>query len=125
MRISDWSSDVCSSDLTGAGTFGWADKAASYGPIRLALLPIGAFRFTAGQMASGAHMGPIDAVEAYSRTGAARAIAVHWGTFRLSYGGDDTPAGMRAPAMRCAGMDPAAFGEGAIVAQDEVAGYTE
>src|SRR3546814_7513993 len=70
---------------TGAGTFGWADKAASYGPIRLALLPIGAFRFTAGQMASGAHMGPIDAVEAYRRTGAARAIAVHWGTFRLSY----------------------------------------
>src|SRR3546814_6868475 len=90
MRISDWSSDVCSSDLwftdrnralwsgfvvrlpagnlfysgdTGAGTFGWADKAASYGPIRLALLPIGAFRFTAGQMASGAHMGPIDAVD--------------------------------------------------------------
>src|SRR3546814_5966163 len=95
MRISDWSSDVCSSDL----------KAASYGPIRLALLPIGAFRFTAGQMASGAHMGPIDAVEAYRRTGAARAIAVHWGTFRLSYEGYDTPARMLAPAMRCAGMD--------------------
>src|SRR3546814_19885635 len=95
MRISDWSSDVCSSDLwftdrnralwsgfvvrlpagnlfysgdTGAGTFGWADKAAPYGPIRLALLPIGAFRFTAGQMASGAHMGPIDAVAASRRT---------------------------------------------------------
>src|SRR3546814_6009593 len=121
MRISDWSSDVCSSDLwftdrnralwsgfvvrlpagnlfysgdTGAGTFGWADKAASYGPIRLALLPIGAFRFTAGQMASGAHMGPIDAVEAYRRTGAARANAVHWGNFRLSYEGYETPAGL-------------------------------
>src|SRR3546814_7508901 len=65
-------------------------------------------------MASGAHMGPIDAVEAYRRTGAARAIAVHWGTFRLSYAGYDTPARMLAPAMRCAGMDPARFDTVAI-----------
>src|SRR3546814_18772889 len=113
MRISDWSSDVCSSDL----------KAASYGPIRLALLPIGAFRFTAGQMASGAHMGPIDAVEAYRRTGAARAIAVHWGTFRLSYEGYDTPARLLAPALRFSGMDPARLAPGAIGAPGEVAAY--
>src|SRR3546814_18598947 len=74
-------------------------------------------------MASGAHMGPIDAVEAYRRTGAARAIAVHWGTFRLSYEGYDTPARMLAPAMRCAGMDPARFDTVAIGAPIEVAAY--
>ncbi|MCM8731770.1 MBL fold metallo-hydrolase [Hephaestia sp. GCM10023244] len=108
---------------TGAGAFGWADTAASYGPIRLALLPIGAFRFTDGQMASGGHMGPLDAVEAYRRTGAARAIVVHWGTFRLSYEGYDTPARMLAPAMRCAAMDPARFDTVAIGAPIEVAAY--
>ncbi|HVI97599.1 MAG TPA: MBL fold metallo-hydrolase [Sphingomonas sp.] len=108
---------------TGAGGFGWADKAASYGPIRLALLPIGAFRFTAGQMASGAHMGPLDAVEAYRRTGAARAIAVHWGTFRLSYEAYGTPPRMLKAAMRCAGMDPARFDTVAIGAAIEVPAY--
>ncbi len=89
---------------TGAGDLGWADKAASYGPIRLALIPIGAFRFTAGQMASGSHIGPVDAVEVYRRLGAARAIGVHWGTFRLSYEAWDTPPKLLAAAERCTGQ---------------------
>lgn len=88
---------------TGAGDFAWADEAAAYGPIRLALIPIGAFRFRPGQMASGEHMGPADAAEAFRRLGAARAIPVHWGTFRLSYEGYDTPPRLLAAAMRCAG----------------------
>ena len=89
---------------TGAGDLKWADKAASYGPIRLALIPIGAFRFTAGQMAAGSHIGPIDAVEVYRRLGAARAIAVHWGTFRLSYEARDTPPRLLAAAEACTGQ---------------------
>jgi len=89
---------------TGAGDLKWADKAASYGPIRLALIPIGAFRFTAGQMAAGSHIGPIDAVEVYRRLGAARAIAVHWGTFRLSYEARDTPPRLLAAAKACTGQ---------------------
>lgn len=89
---------------TGAGDLKWADKAASYGPIRLALIPIGAFRFVAGQMAAGSHIGPIDAVEVYRRLGAARAIAVHWGTFRLSYEARDTPPGLLAAAEACTGQ---------------------
>ena len=89
---------------TGAGDFGWAEKAASYGTIRLALIPIGAFRFTAGQMASGSHVGPVDAVEVYRRLGAARAIGIHWGTFRLSYEGWNTPPRLLAAARRCAGL---------------------
>jgi len=88
---------------TGAGDLEWADQAASYGPIRLALIPIGAFRFTAGQMAAGSHIGPVDAVEVYRRLGAARAIGVHWGTFRLSYEARDTPPRLLAAAERCAG----------------------
>jgi L-ascorbate metabolism protein UlaG (beta-lactamase superfamily) len=89
---------------TGAGDFKWADQAASYGPIRLALIPIGAFRFTAGQMAVGSHIGPVDAVEVYRRLGATQAIAIHWGTFRLSYEGWDTPPRLLAAAERCTGQ---------------------
>ncbi len=89
---------------TGAGDFGWADQAASYGPIRLALIPIGAFRFSAGQMGAGSHIGPVDAVEVYRRLGAARAIGVHWGTFRLSYEAWDTPPKLLAAAEKCAGL---------------------
>ncbi|THD38058.1 MAG: Zn-dependent hydrolase [Sphingomonas sp.] len=89
---------------TGAGDLKWADRAASYGPIRLALIPIGAFRFTAGQMAAGSHIGPVDAVEVYRRLGAAHAIGVHWGTFRLSYEGWDTPPKLLAAAERCTGQ---------------------
>jgi L-ascorbate metabolism protein UlaG (beta-lactamase superfamily) len=89
---------------TGFGDGGWADAAAAQGPIRLALLPIGAFRFQPGQMESASHMGPLDAVEAFRRTGAARAVAVHWGTFRLSFEGRDTPPRMLALAMRESGQ---------------------
>jgi len=89
---------------TGAGDLKWADRAASYGPIRLALIPIGAFRFTAGQMAAGSHVGPVDAVEVYRRLGAAQAIAIHWGTFRLSYEGWDTPPRLLAAAEACTGQ---------------------
>ena len=94
---------------TGAGDLGWVDEARKAGPIRLALLPIGAFRFTPGQMAIDSHIGPVDAVEIFHRLGAARAIPVHWGTFRLSYEAYDTPPKLLHWAMECAGMDPARF----------------
>ncbi|WP_242149403.1 MBL fold metallo-hydrolase [Sphingomonas sp. BAUL-RG-20F-R05-02] len=89
---------------TGAGDLRWADEAAAYGPVRLALIPIGAFRFTAGQMASGSHIGPIDAVEAYRRLGASTGIGVHWGTFRLSYEAYDTPPRLLAAVEACRGV---------------------
>jgi len=86
---------------TGAGDLRWADAAAAYGPIRLALIPIGAFRFEPGQMAAGAHIGPVDAVEVFRRLHAARGIGVHWGTYRLSYEQYRTPPRLLAAAMRC------------------------
>ncbi|MGK6319338.1 MBL fold metallo-hydrolase [Sphingomonas sp. DT-204] len=90
---------------TGAGDLQWADEAAAYGPVRLALIPIGAFRFEAGQMASGSHIGPLDAALVFRRLGAANAIGVHWGTFRLSYEAWDTPPKLLAATMRCAGLE--------------------
>jgi len=89
---------------TGMGDGRWPVEAASHGPIRLALLPIGAFRFAPGQMASGSHIGPVDAVEVFRRTGATTAIPIHWGTFRLSYEAYDTPPRLLAEAMRVTGQ---------------------
>ena len=88
---------------TGMGDGQWPVEAAALGPIRLALIPIGAFRFVDGQMESGSHIGPVDAVEVYRRLGAAHAIPIHWGTFRLSFEGYDTPPKLLAAAMRCTG----------------------
>jgi L-ascorbate metabolism protein UlaG (beta-lactamase superfamily) len=98
---------------TGMGDGRWPAEAAALGPIRLALIPIGAFRFVPGQMESGTHIGPVDAVEIFRRLGAARAIPIHWGTFRLSYEAYDTPPLMLAEAMRCTGQtgfEPVAIG---------------
>ena len=89
---------------TGMGDGLWPAEAAALGPIRLALIPIGAFRFVSGQMESGSHVGPVAAVEIYRRLGAAHAVPIHWGTFRLSFEGYDTPPRMLAEAVRCTGQ---------------------
>jgi L-ascorbate metabolism protein UlaG (beta-lactamase superfamily) len=88
---------------TGFGDGLWPAEAAAYGPIRFAMIPIGAFRFEPGQMRSGSHVGPAEAALIHQRLGAARSMAIHWGTFRLSYEGYDTPPRMLAAAMRCTG----------------------
>ena len=98
---------------TGMGDGRWPAEAAALGPIRLALIPVGAFRFVPGQMASDSHIGPVDAVKAYERLGAAHAIPIHWGTFRLSFEGRDTPPRMLQAATDCTGQqgfDPVAVG---------------
>ena len=86
---------------TGMGDGRWPGEAAKLGPVRLALLPIGAFRFVPGQMASGSHIGPPQAVQIFERLGAPTAIPIHWGTFRLSYEGYDTPPKLLDAAMGC------------------------
>jgi L-ascorbate metabolism protein UlaG (beta-lactamase superfamily) len=99
---------------TGLGDGKWPAEAAALGPIRLALLPIGAFRFQPGQMASGAHIGPRDAIRVWSGLGRPFALPIHWGTFRLSWEGYATPPRMLRGMLRCAGSDPARFGAVAI-----------
>ena len=94
---------------SGAGDMGWPYEARRYGPIRLALIPIGAFRFWKGQMQSDAHIGPVQAVELFRRLGASTAIPIHWGTFRLSYEQWDTPPRMLELALRCEGIERKRF----------------
>lgn len=89
---------------TGAGDYAWADEARAYGPIRLALMPIGAFRFVPGQMGTETHIGPVDAVELFRRMGASRGIGIHWGTYRLSAEAYDTPPRLLDAVTACVGL---------------------
>jgi L-ascorbate metabolism protein UlaG (beta-lactamase superfamily) len=74
---------------TGWGDGSWPKDAARDGPYRLALIPIGAYQPRA--MMSGNHIGPVEAVAAFQALGAANALAIHWGTFRLAGEGVDEP----------------------------------
>jgi L-ascorbate metabolism protein UlaG (beta-lactamase superfamily) len=109
---------------TGAGDMRWPAEAARIGPIRLAIIPIGAFRFWPGQMQSDAHIGPQQAVEVFERLGASIAIPVHWGTFRLSYEKWDTPPKMLELYLRCAGIPRDRFAPVRVGQQIMVPGYS-
>jgi L-ascorbate metabolism protein UlaG (beta-lactamase superfamily) len=79
---------------------GFAEIGRRAGPIDWALLPIGAYEprwFMEPQ-----HMNPEDALSAFHALGAARLVAMHWGTFKLT----DEPLGE--PPARLAALAPAA-----------------
>lgn len=95
---------------TGAGDMAWPEEAARLGPIRLAMIPIGAFRFWPGQMESDSHIGPRRAVSVFEKLKASTAIPIHWGTFRLSYEEWSTPPRMLELYLRCAGIERKRFG---------------
>lgn len=107
---------------TGFGDGQWPVEAAKYGPIRLALIPIGAFRFQPGQMGIGSHIGPIDAAEVFVRSKARTGIGIHWGTFRLSYEAYDTPPKLLDAVNTCRGVQ--GFGTVALGKPTEIAALT-
>jgi L-ascorbate metabolism protein UlaG (beta-lactamase superfamily) len=74
---------------TGAGDGSWPIEAAKDGPYRLALIPIGAFE--PRDIMGPSHIDPVEAVDVFKKLGAAHALAVHWGTFKLSSEGIDAP----------------------------------
>lgn len=94
---------------TGPGDMRWPGEAAAYGPIRLALIPIGAFRFEPGQDWSGSHIGPHHAVRVFEGLGAENALAIHWRTFRLSWEGFETPGRLLAEELAAAGVERERF----------------
>lgn len=96
---------------TGYGDGQWPAEAArtAAGKIRLAIIPIGAFRFEPGQMWAGSHIGPHHAVKVFEGLGASTGLPIHWGTFQLSSEAYDTPPKMLALEAACAGLAPNAF----------------
>ncbi len=99
---------------TGIGNGKWPAEAAALGPIRLAAIPIGAFRFEEGQMAAGSHIGPWDAMRVWNGLGRPFAIPIHWGTFRLSWEGYRTPPELLEAMERCAGSGLGRFAPAGI-----------
>jgi L-ascorbate metabolism protein UlaG (beta-lactamase superfamily) len=78
-----------------------------HGPPRLALLPIGAYEprwFMKEQ-----HMDPDEAVLALKACEADHAVAIHWGTFKLTDEGIERPLEALATALDRHGVEPARF----------------
>ena len=85
----------------------WPEIAARHRPVRLALLPIGAYAprwFMRDQ-----HCDPDEATAIFEALGANRAIACHWGTFRLTDEPYDEPPLRLATALARAGIAPERF----------------
>ncbi len=90
----------------------FAEAAARLGPMRLAILPIGAFR--PEWFMSPVHMSPRQAVQAARDLQAGLAVPMHFGTFELADDGEEEPLTALAEARADAGVAfPAlGFGEG-------------
>ena len=82
-------------------------ETAELGPIRLAILPIGAYepQWFMGPV----HLNPAEAVKAHHELGAFRSLAMHYGTFRLSEEGQDTPVEDLRKAMTAADVTEETF----------------
>ena len=65
----------------------FAEIGKQYGPIDFGMIPIGAYQ--PQRIMKAMHMTPEEAVKVFQETGCRRAVAMHWGTFRLT----DEPMG--------------------------------
>jgi L-ascorbate metabolism protein UlaG (beta-lactamase superfamily) len=87
---------------TGWGDGGWARDAASFDPVDLAILPIGAYEPRDVMQAN--HMNPEEAVRVFEALNPRRALGVHWGTFQLTFEAIDDPPRRLAAATRAKGI---------------------
>ena len=78
-----------------------------FGPVDLALLPIGAYE--PRWFMHVVHMNPEEAVRAHLDLESAQSIGMHYGTFRLTTEGIDDPIRDLDEAMRAQSIAPPAF----------------
>ena len=92
---------------TGWGDGAWVAEAASHGPFRLAIIPIGAY--LPRDVMRESHVGPDDALRVFAGLNPTRALAVHWGTFQLAFERIDDPPRTLAALQRARGIAPGRF----------------
>lgn len=83
---------------TGWGDGGWVDEAAAKGPYRLAIIPIGAYEPRDVMKAN--HINPEEAVALFEKLKPTAALAIHWGTFQLTFEAIDDPPKRLAAARK-------------------------
>ena len=94
--------DIFFAGDTGYGDGSWADEAARRGPIRLAILPVGAYLPRDVMQAN--HLDPDEAVRIFEKLKPAMALGMHWGTFQLTFESIDDPPRRLAAARRARGI---------------------
>jgi L-ascorbate metabolism protein UlaG (beta-lactamase superfamily) len=87
---------------TGFGDGRWAAEAAKHGPIRLAILPVGAYEPSDVMQAN--HLNPEEAVRVFETLKPTMALGMHWGTFQLTFEAIDDPPRRLAAATRARGI---------------------
>jgi L-ascorbate metabolism protein UlaG (beta-lactamase superfamily) len=92
---------------TGWGDGSWAVEAARHGPYRLAMLPIGAYEPRDVMQAN--HIDPDEAVRVFEALDPTMALAIHWGTFQLTFENIGDPPRRLAAATRARGVAPGRF----------------
>ena len=74
---------------TGMGDGSWVAEAAQHGPYRLAILPIGAY--APRDFMQESHVDPAESLAIFERLRPGMALAIHWGTFQLTFEPIDEP----------------------------------
>jgi L-ascorbate metabolism protein UlaG (beta-lactamase superfamily) len=92
---------------TGWGDGSWVREAASQGPYRLAIIPIGAYE--PRDFMKTHHINPEEAVAMFEMVRPAMALGVHWGTFQLTFEPIDEPRQKLAALTRARGIPPGRF----------------
>jgi len=92
---------------TGWGDGSWADEAARQGPVRLAILPIGAYE--PREIMQPNHVDPEESLAVFERLRPVMALGVHWGTFQLTFEPIGDPPRRLAAALQARGVDPGRF----------------
>ncbi|MGQ0661465.1 MBL fold metallo-hydrolase [Sphingosinicella sp.] len=87
---------------TGWGGGSWAREAATHGPYRLAILPIGAY--APREVMRNSHLNPGEALAVFDILRPTMALGMHWGTFQLSWEEIDAPPQTLAELRRARGM---------------------
>jgi L-ascorbate metabolism protein UlaG (beta-lactamase superfamily) len=92
---------------TGYGDGRWPHEAAAHGPVRLAILPIGAYE--PRDFMKENHVNPEESVAIFKALDPVVALGMHWGTFQLTFEPIGDPPARLAALRRAKGIPDSRF----------------